>query len=227
MTHEHDQHRHHHHGDGQTEVVMDQAIWDERYRSSGALWSGNPNPHLVSEASDLSPGTALDVGCGEGADAIWLANRGWVVTAVDFSNTALERGAARAVEEGAEVAERITWLYADLTAWAPKTGSFDLVSVQFMHLPKDQRDPLYRRLAESVTPGGTLLVVGHHPSDLQTTVPRPRSREFLFTSSDIAPLLDPDGWNTIVSAERARQVTDPEGHSVTIHDTVLRAARRL
>jgi SAM-dependent methyltransferase len=208
-------------------MAVNQASWDERYRSSDALWSGNPNSQLLSQASDLSPGTALDVGCGEGADAIWLAERGWRVSAVDFSNVALQRGAARATEAGAEVAELITWIHADLITWTPAARSFDLVSVQFMHLPKDQREPLYRRLAEAVAPGGTLLVVGHHPSDMQTTVPRPAAREFFFTGNDIAASLDPDGWEIVVNAEPARHTTDPEGNTATIHDAVLRARRRM
>jgi SAM-dependent methyltransferase len=218
---------HGHHGDGSHNIAVDQASWDERYRSSDALWSGNPNPQLLTETSDLSPGTALDVGCGEGADAIWLAERGWRVSAVDFSTVALKRGAARAMEAGVEVADRITWIHADLTKWTPAAGSFDLVSSQFMHLPKDQREPLYRRLAESVAPGGTLLVVGHHPSDMQTTVPRPAAREFFFTGDDIAASLDPDEWEIILSAEPERYTTDPEGHTVPIHDAVLRARRRM
>src|SRR5579859_3036709 len=112
MTDTHMEHIHAHHEDGSSDVVMDQAYWEERYRSSNALWSGNPNPQLVSEATDLAPGSALDVGCGEGADAIWLADRGWLVTAVDISTVALERGAARAREAGPAVAKRITWSHA-------------------------------------------------------------------------------------------------------------------
>ncbi|HVA24135.1 MAG TPA: class I SAM-dependent methyltransferase, partial [Chloroflexota bacterium] len=122
-------------GHGPSEGMPGAAVWDERYRSQGQLWSGRPNPHLVSEAADLTPGTALDAGSGEGADAIWLAEHGWQVTAVDFSTVALERGAARARELGDEVARRITWQHADLTDWGPPVASYDLVSAQFMQLP--------------------------------------------------------------------------------------------
>lgn len=205
---------------------MNEQFWDERYRSREALWSGNPNAHLVSEASVLAPGAALDVGSGEGADAIWLAERGWRVTAVDFSTVALERGAARAVEVGAQVARRIDWLREDLTHWAPAEGSYDLVSAQFLHMPREPRESIFRRLSASAAPGGTLLVVGHHPSDLQTTAPRPPRPELFFTASDVAASLDPNGWTIIVSAARERTTTDPEGQTVTIHDTVLRAQRQ-
>jgi SAM-dependent methyltransferase len=202
------------------------AIWDERYRSRSALWSGNPNPHLVGEASGLTPGTALDAGCGEGADAIWLAERGWHVTAVDFSSVALERGAAQAAERGADVSRRIDWLQLDLTEWIPAEASYDLVSAQFLHLPKQPRESLFRRLAASVAPGGTLLIVGHHPSDLQTTIPRPPMPELLFTAPEVAALLDPHGWDIVASEARPRTAVDPSGRTTTIHDAALRARRR-
>ena len=211
---------------GLPENLPGAASWDERYRSQGQLWSGSPNVHLVSEASGLTPGTALDAGCGEGADAIWLAEHGWQVTAVDFSAVALERGAARALEVGAEVAGRITWQHGDLTDWVPDAAAYDLISAQFMHLPSDQRDPLFRRLAAAVAPAGTLLIVGHHPSDLQTTVHRPRLPELFYTGADVAALLEPHGWDIIVNAARERRVMDPEGRPVLVHDTVLRAHRR-
>lgn len=217
---------HDHHGDDLADVVMKEAFWDERYRSSSELWSGRPNPQLVAEAADLVSGTALDVGCGEGADVIWLAERGWRVTAVDVSTVALERGADHALEMGVDVAERITWLHADVTEWVPAAGSFDLVSAQFMHPPRDQRKLLYRRLAESVAPGGTLLIVGHHPSDVETTVPRPSAPELLFTASDIATSLAPEEWDILVAEARARSVPDPDGHPTTIRDAVLRARRK-
>jgi len=216
----------HVHGqDAPADVAWDAAFWDERYRSSSALWSGQPNPQLVIEAGDLRPGTALDVGCGEGADAIWLATRGWRVTAVDISTVALERGAAQAGAVGDDVGLRISWLQADLIEWNPP-ASYDLVSAQFMHLPKAQRQALFGRLAASVAPGGTLLIVGHHPSDLQTAMQRPHSPELFFTASEIAASLDRDGWTVIVEESRARETRDPEGTPVTVHDAILRAQRR-
>jgi len=209
-----------------TDAVRGEEFWDERYRSSSALWSGDPNPQLVTEAAGLAAGTALDVGCGEGADAIWLAERGWQVTAVDLSVVALERAAAQAVKIGAAVARRITWQHADLARWVPPAARFDLVSMQFMHLPPEPRDSLVRRLAASVAPGGSLLIVGHHPSDLETTAPRPPAPELFYTAADLAASLDPDGWEIAVSAARGRPATDPDGQAITVHDTVLRAERR-
>src|SRR3954467_5214302 len=135
------------------------------YRATDALWSGRPNTQLVAEAADLPAGTALDVGCGEGADAVWLARRGWQVVAVDFAATALERGAAAAAAAGEEVAARIDWVRADGTRWTRGPAASGLVWAQFMPLPPDERRELFARLAAAVRPGGTLLVVGHDVSD--------------------------------------------------------------
>ncbi|ETT27444.1 thioredoxin reductase [Rhodococcus aetherivorans] len=208
------------------ENQLDEELWDERYRSRPALWSGEPNRHLVGEAAELEPGLALDVGCGEGADAIWLARRGWRVDGVDVSGVALRRAAEHADRAGAEIAGRITWLHENLTAWDPGRGRYDLVSAQYMHLPPPERDVLFRGLAEAVAPGGTLLIVGHHPTDLQTTVPLPPRPELFFTGVDVVALLDPDGWDVVTEAAVARSVTDPDGRAVTVHDTVVRARRR-
>jgi SAM-dependent methyltransferase len=205
--------------------LWDQDFWDERYRSKPVLWSGRPNPQLVAEAAGLAPGRALDAGCGEGADAVWLAERGWQVTAVDISEVALERAAAHARTFGAELAGRITWQQADLIDWVPDEGAYDLVSAQFIHLPREPREPMERRLAASVAPGGILLVVGHHPSDLATTMPRPNRPELFFTAEETAAGLDPAEW-AVTAESRPRAATDPDGREVTIHDAVLRARRR-
>jgi SAM-dependent methyltransferase len=213
------------HADSPAGHVLDETFWDERYRSSNALWSGHPNPQLVAEAAGLIPGAALDVGCGEGADAIWLARHGWRVTAVDLSAVALQRAAAHAREAAGDVAQRITWRHEDLAGWTPPAAAYDLVSAQFMHLPGDQRELLHRRLAASVAPAGTLLVVGHHPADLQTTMPRPALPGLLFTAADVAASLPAGEWLVLVDEARPRQAADPDGRTVTIHDAVLRARR--
>ena len=126
--------------------VFGAAAWETRYREQATRWSGNPNPELVAETSDLAPGTALDVGCGEGADALWLAGRGWRVTATDISTVALARAAARAKQEGLDV----EWRHADLLAAPPPAAAYDLVSAQFMQLPATERVSLYGHLAAAV-----------------------------------------------------------------------------
>jgi SAM-dependent methyltransferase len=209
-------------------MEFDEAFWDERYREHGehqAVWSGQPNAQLVAEAAHFAPGSALDVGAGEGADAVWLARHGWRVTAVDISSVALARAAA-AVDNDPETAARISWLHLDLTATQPPAGPFDLVSAQYLHLPAPQRDGLYRRLAASVAAGGTLLIVGHHPSDLETSVRRPSAPGLLFTAEQVAAELDPRDWEIIACTSRPRAATDADGAPVTVHDSVLRAQRR-
>jgi len=198
-------------------------FWDERYGSATRIWSGEPNPWLVREAGDLEPGTALDAGCGEGADSHWLAGRGWRVSAVDVSAVALDRGASSAEPD---IAGRITWQQVDLLTWVPEHRAYDLVSAQFMHFPPALRDPLYTRLARSVAPAGTLLIVGHHPSDMHTTMPRPREPDLFFTAEQLAEQLDPARWDVLVTDTRARPSTDPDGREVTIRDAVLRARKR-
>src|SRR5215469_6395404 len=212
----------HAHGPG---PVFDESFWDERYRSAQRVWSGKPNPQLVAEVADRPPGRALDVGCGEGADAIWLACRGWTVVAADISGVALERATQHARDTDPAAAGRIEWQRVDLLAQPPEPGSFDLVSAQFIQLPPEQRTRLFSALAAAVRDGGTLLVVGHHPSDLATDVPRPPMPELFYTPDEIAALLD-DSWTVEVSEARPRLASTPDGAEATVHDTVLVATRR-
>lgn len=147
-------------------IQFSREYWDDRYRSADQLWSGQPNPQLVAQTADVTPGDALDVGCGEGADSIWLASRGWTVTAVDISSVALDRAAAHAAARGEKIARRISWRQGDLLSWDPGSQQFDLVSAQFMYLPEAGLRSLHRRLAAAVRPGGTLLIVLHHPDSM-------------------------------------------------------------
>jgi SAM-dependent methyltransferase len=198
--------------------------WDARYASRERVWSGAPNHRLVAEAGSLAPGRALEVGCGEGADALWLAARGWRVTAVDVSGVALERAAARAAERGEEVAARIEWERADARAWSPRAGAYDLVTAHFLHPPPGERPEVVRRLAAAVAPGGLLLYVGHDPSD--PLFAHHRHRDLLVDAAEVAGLLDGDAWDVEVAGTLPRPGTDPEGRAATLHDAVVRARRR-
>ncbi|GLZ11736.1 methyltransferase [Actinomadura sp. NBRC 104425] len=202
--------------------VLSRDHWEERYESGKRVWSGKPNPQLVATATDLPPGTALDVGSGEGADSVWLASRGWKVTGVDVAQAALDRAARHADEAGVDV----TWQRADVTAWQPAPAQFDLVSAQYLHLPRPAREALIRRLATAVRPGGTLLIVGHHPADLKVaTLRRPPLPHLMFTAEEIAGVLDPAEWD-LTTAAPERPATDPDGQPITRTDAVLRAVRR-
>jgi SAM-dependent methyltransferase len=171
--------------------------WDERYASSDRLWSGAPNAALVSEISDLSPGRALDLGCGEGGDAIWLALHGWQVTAVDISGVALARAASHAADAGVT----IDFQKHDLQESFPP-GLFDLVSAQFLHFWEDfDREKILRRAAAAVAPGGTLLIEGHTdhgPTDLHLPTP----------DEVIASLELDDGWEILTSTVHPRRQDD-------------------
>ena len=202
--------------------MSDEELWDDRYRESERIWSGNPNTALVREVEDMAPGRALDLGCGEGADAIWLARRGWRVTAVDISGVALERAARNA----AEVADRIDWQRHDLGTSFP-AGSFDLVSAQFLHSSGDlPRERILRTAAGAVAPGGVLLVVGHAGFPPWEEHPHPELH--LPTPQDVLDDLDlPDEeWEVLVCEEHERIQNDPNGRPVTRTDNTLKIRRR-
>ncbi|WP_433559319.1 class I SAM-dependent methyltransferase [Pseudonocardia xinjiangensis] len=195
---------------------MDTPSWDEMYRSRDQVFSSNPNAVLVTEASGMPPGRALDVGCGEGADARWLARRGWQVTAVDISPTALTRAASTS----ADLADRVTWTPADVISTAP-SGAFDLVSVHYFPLPRQPGHGALRGLLAAVAPGGTLLFATHALAEL---TPRPGfDPGDYYQPDDIARLLD-DTWAIQVNGTRPRTTPAPAGTHHT-HDTVLRARR--
>jgi ubiquinone/menaquinone biosynthesis C-methylase UbiE len=208
-------------------------FWDERYSGPRHVWSGRPNPQLVARVSDLEPGRALDVGCGEGGDVIWLAERGWSVTGVDISPVGLRRAAGHASEAGAEVTARIQWRLADLFA-DPATGpapgidpdGYDLVNSQYLHLPPEVRTPVVSRLAAAVAPGGRLLMVSHHPSDLEIPGLRPNVPEMFYAPEELAARLDAAEWEIIAAEAPERTINGPGGEPVIIRDTVLFARRR-
>lgn len=198
---------------------MDAQYWDEKYRSGDRLFSGAPNGVLVTEAVDLPPGQALDVGCGEGADAWWLARRGWQVTAVDVSQVALERAAGNT---DTAIAEHVAWVRGDVNATPPPAGSFDLVSVHYFPLARQPDHTGLRGLLDAVAPGGTLLFVSHDPVDLA----RHHGHRFddYYQPDDVARLLD-ENWTVLVNETRPRSATAPPSTHHT-NDTVLRARRR-
>jgi SAM-dependent methyltransferase len=187
------------------------------------LWSGHVNAVVMDETGSLSPGTALDVGCGEGGDALWLAERGWQVEGVDVSQVALDRAARRATEAGPEIEARLTWTRRDLLTWRPSTATYDLVTASFMHLPGGDRSAVYAALSEAVAVGGTFLVGAHSPLDIGV-VPRPHDPDLYFTAEQLAAGLD-DRWEVITCEARARRGRHPDGGDVTLHDTVMRARR--
>jgi len=208
-------------------TIMDEAFWDNQYRSGSGGHGAQPSRHLVSEVSGLTPGAALDAGCGRGANAIWLAQHGWRVTAVDVSAVALEQAAAWAAQAGADVADRITWLHADATDWTPTAAAYDLVTAQFVHLARESDTGLFhQRLAAAVAPGGTLLIVGHDRSERQSATPRSSDPGVFSTSEDVAAVLDSREWEVQVSEVRAGHASHGPDAPAS-RDAVLRARRRV
>ena len=203
--------------------------WEGRYRIVGARIPHDPNPSLVAETAALQAGRALDVGCGPGADALWLASRGWHVTAVDVSSTALRRARDRARTSGHEVAARIDWVHADLTGWDPGEARFDLVTSHYVQVPGPPQD-LFRRLASWVAPGGTLLVVGHdsaHPEQDDGTRkhgdhPHPPG----IRPEQVTTNLPQTEWEIVAAEARIHLAARPEpAGAVTLHDVLVRARR--
>ena len=219
----------HSHGAGseQPDDVADlftQETWDARYAESDRLWSGRPNARLVEHVTGVTPGDALDVGAGEGADAVWLAGQGWRVTAVDVSQVALERTAAHAVEAG--VGLRVTTRRHDLMRGAPLEGTFDLVSAQYLHPPSDRFDEIIGALGAAVRPGGLLLVVGHHPEDEAMKLRGGhRHPELLFEPEKVVAALAEQDWEILVADTPTREVLRQEEPAVA-RDTVVLARRR-
>jgi SAM-dependent methyltransferase len=211
---------------GSHEVRHDREFWEERYRSVSQVWSGRPNVQLVDEVSDLPPGTALDMACGEGGDALWLAARGWRVTGVDLAQAALDRVEQAAAAAGPDIAARVRTVRSDVTGWDAGGERYDLVTTHFLHLPPADRAVAFARLSDAVAPGGTLLVVAHHASDLGTTIGRPDVPDLFFAPEDVVAALRPGEWDVRVAEARPRTAQDPDGRDVTIRDTVVRAVRR-
>ncbi|MGC5246253.1 class I SAM-dependent methyltransferase [Gordonia sp. DT219] len=188
------------------------AEWDARYRDADRLWTSDVNPALPVEVSGLTPGVALEVGSGEGADARWLADAGWQVTAVDISQVAVDR--AREIDPRAS----ITWLQTDLVVDDVPGRDFDLVTAHYFPIKADDRD-VARKLADAVRPGGTLLVVAHAPEGMREHGFDP---DDYVLPDDVAAMLD-DEWTVVTQETRARGRPAGGGHH--INDVVLRARR--
>jgi SAM-dependent methyltransferase len=212
---------------------FDADYWEDHWREVGARdghRQAPANPYLATGTEGLVPGTALDAGCGEGAEAIWLAEHGWRVTAADISAEVLARATQRAVTSPA--ADRIDWRRADLGTWEPG-GVFDLVTTHYAH-PAMPQLAFYERIAAWVAPGGTLLVVGHlqdparaegghgHGHGHGAADDQPPAHASV-TAASVVGCLDPDAWEVVSAEERSRTI---EGRDAPLHDVVVRARRR-
>jgi SAM-dependent methyltransferase len=195
-------------------------FWEARYGERDQVWSGEPNDALVAVASDLQAGRALDLGCGEGGDSIWLARQGWRVTAVDIAATAVARGRRNAGLAGIPE-DRIDWILADLSTWEVD-GPYDLVSACFLHSPVEfPRTEVLRRAADAVAPGGRLLIVGHAEPPPWAAHYAHAVHAFPSPAEELAGLRRDDGWEVLVCEVRSRTGTGPDGEQGVLRDNVL------
>ena len=206
------------------ESAETQQMWDAMYREKERVWTGRANVRLVEVAADLTPGRALDLGCGEGGDCKWLAAHGWQVTAVDISEEALRRAA----EDAGDLAARIDFQHHDLTQTFP-AGEFDLVSAQFLHSPVDwDRYTLLRRAAGAVAPGGVLLIVDHGGAPpWSSRLKDHHHHEFPSAQEVVEGLaLDAAEWDRVRVDKVDREATGPEGEVAIIPDNVMVLRRK-
>jgi SAM-dependent methyltransferase len=198
--------------------TTEQAAWDERYSGPGLVWGAGPNRFVTEEVTALPAGRAIDLGSGEGRNAIWLAERGWQVTAVDFSAVGLDRAARLAAERAVSV----DWVQTDLTDYQPAPGTYDLVLVAYIHLPTASLARVFRAAAAAVAPGGTLLVIGHDRDNITRGHGGPQDPDRLYTP--VAVTAELDGLTVRRAEQVLRPVRTPEGERTAI-DTLVRAER--
>jgi len=195
---------------------MKAEAWNARYAQKELVWSAGPNRFLVAEVADLPPGRALDLACGEGRNAIWLAEQGWQVTGVDFADVAIEKARAIAAKRGVDVDFRV----ADLLAFEPPEQAFDLVIVFYLQLVAGELGPVLERAARAVAPGGTFLLVGHDSRNLTDGHGGPQDPRVLFRPEDVVAAIGD------LEVERAEPVERPvEAEGAVAIDALVRARR--
>jgi SAM-dependent methyltransferase len=202
--------------------MSDVASWDERYRAAEFVWSTQPNRFLPPEVEGLIPGRALDLACGEGRNAVWLATQGWDATGVDFSTTGLEKAARLAEQNNVSV----EWVCADVTSWQP-AEPFDLVIAFYLQLPEAPRHAVLGAAARALAPSGTLLVVAHDLTNLTDGIGGPQDPAVLYTPDDVRSSLDRSGVTDLIvdRAERIERPVETDTGPVMAIDCLVRAHR--
>jgi len=200
--------------------AMDSASWDRRYEGRELVWTAEPNRFLVAEAETLAPGRAIDLACGEGRNAVWLAEHGWQAVGADFSEVGLQKARELANARGVSV----EWVAADLLEYRPEPQAFDLVLIFYLQVPAGERQPILRAAADAVAPAGTFLLVAHDSTNLQHGHGGPPNPAVLYTADDVVDDLDGAGLQ-IERAERVeRPVQTPDGERFAL-DALVRARR--
>ncbi|MCC8928891.1 MAG: class I SAM-dependent methyltransferase [Rhodococcus sp. (in: high G+C Gram-positive bacteria)] len=197
---------------------MDAEAWDTKYSAHDLVYGAPPNQVLVEFATALPRGRALDLASGEGRNALWLATRGWEVTAVDFSAVGLRKGHRIAERAPKSVRDRLTWVHADVTQIAPDP-QYDLALVLYLHLPAEQRRTVIRAAVSALKPDGILMILGHHTANITKGVGGPQDPEILYTPDDLAADVG-DFVDIRVCEQRVRQLES--GNAI---DSLLLASR--
>jgi SAM-dependent methyltransferase len=195
---------------------MDDRFWDERYAAAELIWTAEPNRFLVAEVNGLAPGRALDLACGEGRNAVWLAAQGWEVTGVDFSRTGLDKAHHLAQQRRVTV----KWTLADVTTYQPQAAGFDLVTILYLQLPAEPLAAALSNAMRALAPGGTLLVVGHDTTNLTHGYGGPQDPAVLYGPDDIVTNLD---GLAIDKAERVRRPVQTDQGTGEAIDALVRA----
>ena len=199
---------------------MDRHQWDERYQGGDLVWTATPNQFVVAEVAGLVPGTAVDLACGEGRNAVWLAEQGWRATGVDFS----AQGLAKAARLAAARAVDVTWVESAVEDWVAPPAGFDLVVVCYLQLPEPERTGALDRAARAVAPGGTLVVVAHARDNLERGFGGPPSAAVLYDVAGVVATAEAAGLTVRRAEQAVRTVATDDGPRQAI-DTVVRAER--
>lgn len=199
---------------------MDRHQWDERYGGDELLWTSAPNQFLVSEVAGLPAGSAVDLACGEGRNAVWLAEQGWVVTGVDFSSVGLAKAQRLAQSRHVDV----RWVESAVREWTAPPDGFDLVAVFYLQLPQPERSAALTVAAASVAPGGTLLVVAHDHDNLTRGFGGPPNDAVLYSVDDVTDVAEANGL-IVQRAEQAVRFVETESGVREAIDTLVRAVR--
>jgi SAM-dependent methyltransferase len=204
------------------QVTMEREDWNRRYAAKEFIWTVNANRFLVAEAATLLPGRALDLAAGEGRNAVWLAERGWAVRAIDFSDVAIEKGKRLAAAR--QVADKVDFQIVDLRGYEPEVHQFDLVALMYLQIPRAEREPIFIRAARAVAPGGTFLLVAHDSANLLHGYGGPPHPDVLYTAEQVVNALG--GELEIEKATPVERLVETDDGTKVAIDCLVRGKRR-
>ncbi|WP_018150863.1 SAM-dependent methyltransferase [Leeia oryzae] len=201
--------------------LLERDYWNQRYQTKAFIWTQTANQFLMAEAASLTPGRALDLAAGEGRNAVWLAEQGWSVDAIDFSDVAIDKG--RQLADARQVSGQVRFEVADLRTHTPEEQAYALVVVMYLQLPLAELAPILARAVRAVAPGGTFLLVGHDSENLARGVGGPRHPDMLYTAAQVTALIG-DALDIRQACQVERLVRSDDGDKVAL-DCLVRGQR--